>query len=92
MSTALALAPAEAALEAALGVGWTVTAGPLVVELTEGPAPVMAADVFDRGGDHLVVTYAPSGRPIHATLTAGERCESEAGPAVLEFVLSTLNR
>lgn len=90
---ALALAPAEAALEAALAGGWTVTAGPTAYEYNPGElVELLPADVFTRGEDYLVVTYAPSGRPIHATLTAGERRESEAGPAVLAFVINTLNR
>lgn len=91
--TTLALAPAGVALEAALAGGWTVTAGPRFYEYTPGElVELLPADVFTRGEQYLVVTYAPSGRPIHATLTAGDRRESEAGPAVLDYVLDTLNR
>ena len=97
MTSTLAPAPAELALEAALAGGWTVTAGPAAVLMSEGLRPVLPADWFTRGEQVLVVTYAPSGRMMHATHTtyAGEHAlarESEAGPEVASFVLDTLNR
>lgn len=91
--TTLALAPAGVALEAALAGGWTVTAGPTAYEYNPGElVELLPADVFTRGEATLVATYAPSGRIIHATLTAGDHRESEAGPEVTEFVINTLNR